>query len=39
LTGPASASQSLELKKPGNFKPCQFRLASAAASHAGVVPL
>jgi type VI secretion system secreted protein VgrG len=32
LTGPASASQSLELKKPGELKLCELRAAGAAAA-------
>jgi type VI secretion system secreted protein VgrG len=39
LKGPASAQQSLELKKPGDYKPCQFKVAAAAQSHGATVPV
>jgi type VI secretion system secreted protein VgrG len=37
LKGPGSASQSLELKKPGELKGCAERVSSAARKGAAVV--
>ena len=37
LKGPASAEQSLELKKPGKLKLCDFRMHGGSAGGAGMI--
>lgn len=39
LTGGAGASGSVEVNKPGEMKPCRFKVAAAAQSHAATVPV
>jgi type VI secretion system secreted protein VgrG len=39
LAGAGSANTSLVLERPGELKPCQFKVAAAAQSHAAAVPL
>ncbi|MED5618041.1 type VI secretion system Vgr family protein [Ideonella sp. BN130291] len=39
LTGAGSASSNSALPLPGEFKPCQFRVAAAAQAHGSAVPV